>query len=116
MTHYMNLHPQPFSMIADQVKTIELRLCDEKRKKIQVGDTIIFRNTQEPERELKVVVTALHVFASFAELYEVLPLEKCGYLPEELSTASPEDMNMYYSDEQQQKYGVLGIELRLITS
>ena len=42
MTHHMNLNPQPFSMIADGTKTIELRLLDEKRSLISVGDTLIY--------------------------------------------------------------------------
>ena len=45
MTHYMNLNPQPFEMIAQGKKTIELRLLDEKRKKIAAGDVLIFTNT-----------------------------------------------------------------------
>ena len=40
-----------------------------------------------------------------------MPLEKCGYLPDEIATASPEDMNIYYSVERQAQYGVVGIEI-----
>lgn len=111
MTHYMNLHTQPFDMIASGAKTIELRLNDEKRQKIEVGDTIVFSCS---ERKLWVKVTALHQFPSFEELYRALPLGQCGYLPEELATASPKDMEAYYSPEQQAKYGVLGIGIERI--
>ena len=52
---------------------------------------------------------------SFPALYAALPLEKCGYSGEELSTASPEDMNAYYTPEQQAKYGALGIEIKVKT-
>jgi len=38
MKHEMKLYPEPFQMIADGRKTIELRLYDEKRKKIKAGD------------------------------------------------------------------------------
>lgn len=111
MTHYMNLKPQPFSMIAEGYKTIELRLLDEKRQMIAVGDTLVFTNTADRELELRCVVKKLHCFDSFAALYAALPLEKCGYLPEELSTARPEDMDLYYPPEKQAKYGVVGIEI-----
>lgn len=114
MTHYMNLHPQPFSMIADGKKTIELRLLDEKRKLISVGDTLVFKSTKDTTATISCTVKALHVFASFEELYESLPLEKCGYLPNELSTASPKDMELYYSAEKQKLYGVVGIEIKLM--
>ena len=111
MIHYMNLHARPFEMIMAGVKTIELRLMDEKRKLIHVGDTIVFTKAANPEHTLRATVKALHPFPSFEELYRALPLELCGYLPEELAEASAKDMEQYYSAEKQQKYGVIGIEL-----
>lgn len=112
MTHFMKLQEQPFAMIASGQKTIELRLNDEKRQLVQVGDQIVF--TRADGRQLTVQVIQLHWFASFAQLYKVLPLEKCGYLPEELATADPKDMEAYYCAQQQEKYGVLGIEIALL--
>ena len=114
MIHYMNLHLKPFSMIAEEKKTIELRLWDEKRKQIAIGDTLVFQNTEDSSATLSCIVKELHIFKDFAELYRYLPLAQCGYLPEELETALPEDMDAYYSREQQQKYGVVGIELELL--
>ncbi len=114
MTHSMNLHPRPFDMIAAGEKTVELRLYDEKRQAIAAGDTIVFSNSDAPDRKLRVLVTALHIFPSFEELYKALPLDQCGYLPEELPTASPTDMQAYYSAEKQRQYGVVGIEVALL--
>ncbi|MBE6532977.1 MAG: ASCH domain-containing protein [Ruminococcaceae bacterium] len=114
MTHYMNLHQQPFSMIASGLKTIELRLLDEKRKLISVGDTLIFKNTADPSLTISCIVKALHTFANFEELYRSLPLDKCGYLPHELATAKAKDMEIYYSLDKQRSYGVVGIEIELI--
>ena len=39
---------------------------------------------------------------------------KCGYTKADIATAKPEDMNLYYTPEQQAKYGVLGIEIKII--
>ena len=114
MTHYMNLKPTPFSLIARGLKTIELRLYDEKRKGIAVGDTLIFTNTDNSDEKLYCMVKCLHIFSSFAELYKSLPLDKCGYLPNEISNASPLDMNHYYSEDVQRECGVVGIEIKLI--
>lgn len=111
--HEMRLNPAPFSMIRSGEKTIELRLFDEKRRKIAVGDTITFTETDTGER-LCVTVTALHVFPSFDALYRALPLIKCGYTEAELSSASPDDMLAYYSKEQQRKYGVVGIAVAML--
>ncbi len=106
----MSLAPAPFEKIKSGQKTVELRLNDEKRRKIAVSDEIVFTNTQSKER-ISVRVFALHPFSSFEELYSKLPLEKCGYAVGELEKASPADMDVYYSKEQQKKYGVLGIEI-----
>lgn len=114
MMHSMNLNPQPFMMIAEGHKTIELRLLDEKRQKIAVGDTLVFTNTADPALQLRCVVKKLHRFANFAELYVSLPLDKCGYFPHELTDARPEDMDLYYPPEKQAKYGVVGIEIERI--
>ena len=56
MTHYMNLHPQPFSMIANGNKTIELRLFDEKRQLISIGDRLIFTNIEDANSTISCVV------------------------------------------------------------
>ena len=114
MTHYMSLRDRPFSMIASGKKTIELRLLDEKRKAISVGDILVFGNTKNENLVIKCTVKKLHIFPSFEELYQALPLDKCGYLPEELESASPGDMEDYYPVERQAKYGVVGIELEPI--
>ena len=113
MIHYMNLNPQPFAMIDAGKKTIELRLLDEKRKLIAVGDTLVFANTESGD-QLRCAVKKLHVFGNFSELYAALPLEKCGYLPEELAAARPADMDAYYPPEKQMQYGVVGIEIEKI--
>ncbi len=114
MTHEMSLHTQPFNMIKRGEKTIELRLLDEKRQRIRVGDRIVFRCADDAAKTLTAEVLALHSFPTFTELYRTLPLGKCGYRPEELATASPADMDMYYSPEKQRQYGVVGIELRVL--
>lgn len=113
-THEMRLNPAPFAMIRDGKKTIELRLYDEKRQLISVGDKIEFENTEDTEQKILARVVKLHVFDSFDALYKVLPLTQCGYAKEELSSASPRDMEAYYSKEKQEKYGVVGIEIALL--
>ena len=109
-THEMKLHASPFEKIRNGIKTIELRLFDEKRQTIQMGDDIIFTNTVSGEK-LCATVKKLHRFDSFEELYKTLPLLQCGYTAEDVDTAHPSDMEQYYSAEEQKQYGVVGIEL-----
>lgn len=112
--HEMKLQPEPFEMIRRGIKTIELRLYDEKRKKISAGDTIRFVCAQSAEKNLLVRVKELFVFDSFQELYQTLPLLKCGYTPENVKSATAQDMEKYYSKQQQAQYGVVGIKIELI--
>lgn len=85
---------------------------DEKRQEIKVGDMIEFTQSETAEK-LLVTVVCLYRYHSFAELYQELPLLKCGYTEEEFAIAKPEDMDLYYTPEQQARYGVLGIEIRV---
>ena len=109
--HRMHLDPQAFDRMEDEKKTIELRLYDEKRRRIQAGDVIRFESTDDETDVLFAWVTGMRFFASFDELYAALPLTACGYAPEELAAASPRDMDKYYAPEDQKKWGVVGIEL-----
>lgn len=113
MKHYMKLFREPFNKISNGQKTIELRLYDEKRSKINVSDQIEFTMIDEPDKKIIVKVTDLYRFSDFSELYKKLPLNKCGY--SDGAEANPNHMLQYYSAEQQKKYGVIGIEFVVVS-
>lgn len=112
MRHFMKLKPDPFLAIAMDKKQIELRVNDEKRRRIREGDQIVFTRIPKGDYAIFVEVTKLHVFPSFKELYDKLDLKMCGYTDEEISTATPSDMDQYYTPEEQARFGVVGIEFR----
>lgn len=114
MKHFMKLQSRPFEAIANGSKTIELRLFDEKRQQVKIGDEIEFTELSGSKRTLLTKVVALHRFSNFEELYKSLPLEKCGYDVETVKDAKSTDMDAYYSPEEQKLYGVIGIEIDLI--
>ena len=109
--HNLKLQDRPFNSIKNNEKTIEMRLYDEKRKLIKVGDEIIFTNIVTGET-IMVKVLNIFLFKNFNELYKNFDKLKLGY--KENESASPDDMNLYYSNEEQQKFGVCGIEIKLI--
>ena len=111
MIHKMNLNDEPFNSIKKGFKTIEMRLYDEKRRLINIGNIIEFNNRTSNEK-IYVKVIQLHIFNNFKELYESFDKVLLGY--KEYDIASPNDMNIYYSKEEQDKYGVVGIEIKLI--
>lgn len=111
MEHKMNLQDWPFYAIKNGTKKIEMRLYDEKRQKIKVGDIIVFANQQKTETICTKVV-ALHLFKNFAEIYQKFPKEWLGYKSDEI--AKPEDMEQFYPAEEIAGCGVVGIEIQLM--
>ena len=108
-TCQMNLYPEPFDLIKAGSKTVEMRLFDEKRRKLSVGGLIVFTNTKTKE-ELVVEIIDLKQFDSFESLYLNYKKTDIGYKDDEV--ANPDDMLSYYSIEDVRKYGVVAIEIK----
>ena len=111
MIHEMTLCPIPFEAIKEKRKVIEMRLNDEKRKLINVGDILNFENTETHER-ISCEVLDKKSFPSFKEVYEHYSPIELGY--EASSHPDYNDMQQYYSEEKIAKYGALAIRIKLI--
>lgn len=111
MIHEMRLNNEPFNKIKEGTKTVELRLLDEKRKALRVGDKIIFTNRANNEK-IDVLVTNLFKADSFEPIYEKYSKVVMGYNEED--DAKPEDMEEYYSKEEIKKYGCIAIEIEKV--
>ena len=64
----MRLAAELFEKLGREEKTVEIRLYDEKRKKIKVGDQIVFRRLSDESNVIITTVKALHRFNTFQEL------------------------------------------------
>lgn len=114
MRHYMNLFSEPFQMIKSGKKDIELRLYDEKRRKICVNDIIVFTNIDTKEF-IETECLKIHIAESFVKLFEMINNnERVGSQVTETHEEMAEQMRVYYSKEDEEKYGVVGIEVVLI--
>lgn len=107
----MKLQPRPFEAIKNGTKTIEMRLWDEKRKHITVGDTVEFVNMTDPKQIVLTKVVGVHVYPTFKELYRDYRKEELGYASDEV--ADPKDMEEYYPLSEQEKHCVVGLEVRV---
>lgn len=106
-THISHLNARPFVLIVSGVKTIESRLFDDKRQKIQLGDEITYVNRASKDESVTVKVIALHRYPTFHDLFHSHdPALFGGESVEELERG----IDGYYSGEDQQRYGVVGIE------
>ncbi len=111
MKHEMKLHNGPFKKIKNGTKQIELSLNDEKRQLLKIKDLIEFTNRKTSEQMLVEIKNIYH-YPSFEELYKRFDKVDMGYKEDE--DANPKDMEKYYSKEEQEKYGVLGIEIKKV--
>ena len=107
---YMKLHEAPFDKIKKRTKTIEMRLNDEKRQKLKIGEYILFTNSITNE-SIKCKIKNITKYPTFKELYENYDLVSLGY--EEGEIGSYQDMDTYYSSSDIEKYGVLAIEIEV---
>ena len=108
--HEMKLKPNPFQLIKEGSKTIEVRLYDEKRQQVKVGDKIKFSELPELTNKITVNVEAILIYKDFLALFADFPAKSFG--GEGWTTeALAEVMSQYYSSEEQAKYGVVGIKI-----
>ena len=113
MVHYMKLENEHFEKLRAGKKTVELRLFDSKRRGIDIGDRIIFENTDNPVLKVAVTVKSLHRYATFEDLFKNTPLEKCGFDNSKTIEMATEQMSKYYTEDMIRINGVLGIEVEL---
>ena len=105
----MMLNPSPFSAMKKGLKTIEMRLNDEKRQLIKIGDEIEFTNRETGENLLTRVVN-LTIFKDFCELYSHFDKSKLGYEDKEIAHYT--DMSQYYQNDDISRHGALAIEVK----
>lgn len=107
----MNLIEPYFESLKYGYKDIEIRLLDEKRKKISVGDTIIFKcNCHEITTE----VVNLSIYTTFEKLVDDVEINRTG------NFLSKDDLlktlNTIYSEEKRNKYNAIAIKVKNISN
>jgi len=109
--HSMHIDKIHFDKIKSGEKNVELRLNDEKRQKISVGDCIDFYC--DSDETIKAKVIDLYVSESFEKMLRDFPKTLSGFdknTPQYVS----KKMQKYYSPDQIRKNGVLGIKIKPI--
>lgn len=106
----MKLQLSPFEKIKNGSKTIEIRLNDEKRQRINIGDEIEFSLVSDSSQKILTIVKGLYHFKTFKELYY-------AFNPSEYGNDDKDEymkMYQYYSKENEVKYGVLGVRVKMV--
>ena len=92
---------------------IEIRLYDEKRQQIKIGDTIIFLKEPDLNESFKAKVTGLLRYNSFEDMFKDFDTS----ILSDKSMTKKDLINVleqFYTKEKQKQYGVLGIRIELI--
>lgn len=113
MKHEMKLEPKYYNYILNGTKRIEIRLFDEKRQQIQLGDTIKFLKQPDLKEAFNTKVIGLLRYNSFEDMFkdfDISILSDKSMTKEDLINA----LEKFYPKEKQEKYGVLGIRIELI--
>lgn len=112
--HEMKLRDEYYDFILNGTKRIEIRLNDEKRQKISLGDKIRFhKDPGALEEFFDTKVIGLLRYNTFEELFkdhDITLLADKSLTKEKLLTVLEE----FYPKEEQAKYGVLGIRIELL--
>lgn len=110
----MSLYNDPFESILRGNKVYEVRLNDEKRRNIKIGDSIEFKKVSGNEETICVQVVELRTYATFKDMYVDIPaplLDCEGWSIERML----EETYDIYTKEQEKKWGTLAIKIRPIT-
>lgn len=104
----VHLHPDVFEIVRMGKKDIEVRVNDEKRRQLKVGDTLVFLKRPNDDEEIRAKVTGLEYYDFFDTLVDNYDMERI-YLSNYTKDEYLEEMKRFYTREEQEKYGVVAI-------
>ena len=104
----MGLQKEFFNKVYSGEKTIELRLYDEKRKKLKIGDIISIHASDAPTMTFEKKIMGLVKAKDFKALFDIIMPEQCGFDSFENAIKT---MQEFYPLKEQHDFGVVGIIL-----
>lgn len=113
MKYEMKVQPEYYNFILNGTKRIEIRLFDEKRQQIRIGDTIKFLKEPELDESCNAKVVGLLRYKTFEDMFrdfDISVLSDKSMTKDELLAT----LEKFYTKEKQEQYGVLGIRFELI--
>ncbi len=108
MEMIFHLHPDIFELVKNGKKDIEVRLNDEKRQQLKVGDHLVFLKRPDEIEKVEATVKELKYFNNFKEVADYYEMERI-HQPHLTKEEYVLDMQRFYSKEEQEKYGVVCI-------
>ena len=113
MKHEMKIQTIYFDKIKNGEKIYEVRLNDEKRRTMDVGDVLVLKKEPEQIEELYLEIKDLVYFNSFDEMVNTLPSQKIGFAGMEKQSII-DVYHSFYTPADEKKYGVVAIKVQVI--
>ncbi|MDP5274946.1 ASCH domain-containing protein [Chengkuizengella axinellae] len=113
MIHKMGLFEEYYTSVKEGKKIVEVRLNDEKRRRIKLGDKIKFIKLPEENEIIYVEVLELIKYDTFKAMYEDIPFQQfdCeGWRMEDMLKGTYQ----IYTSEQENKWGTLAIKMKVL--
>lgn len=108
--YIMKLREEFFDKMKAGQMIYEVRLYDEKRQKICVGDTIIFKKMPDLIDGVVTKVMDVKRFETFEQMAQTLSIESLGFDKKNASQVS-RFYRSIYGKEDEKKYGVVVFKL-----
>jgi ASC-1-like (ASCH) protein len=120
--HHMKLNEESYDKISSGKKVIEVRLYDDKRKDIRIGDIITFtcehsrRAAPHAEPDTKMIKTKVMGLLRYDSFEDLVDDHEPKLFGEESGDELKKKIYSIYSKEQENGNGVLGMRVQKIDS
>lgn len=104
----VHLHADVFDIVKDGIKDVEVRVNDEKRRKLKIGDTLVFLKRPLEDETIRAKVVGLEYYKDFKELVKHYDMKRI-YLEGYTEEMYLKEMARFYTQEEQDEYGVVAI-------
>lgn len=109
--HHMHLSDEPYQMILNGTKTVEVRINDAKRKLVSAGDIIAFYPHKNSYESIHALVDEVITRETFLDLFEHIEPNEVGY--SDIETVVKK-IAQYYSDDEELRHGTVAYRIKLL--
>lgn len=110
MEYKMGLQEKYFNYMYRGTKRVEIRLFDDKRKELKVGDKVVFLKEPDRVKQIETTIIKLTNYKNFDDVFDEIPIELLASSDTDKEDYI-NDLELYYTKEEQEKNGVIAIEI-----
>ena len=109
----IHLDEDIFEVVKHGTKNVEVRVYDEKRQKLKIGDKITFLKRPDDIEKITAIVENMTYYENFKELVKDYTMEEL-YLKDYSKEEFLSLLKRFYSENEISKYGVVAIKFKTL--